>query len=91
MMQMSATVQDNVFSFSNETECAPTALQIMVVYDTILFGLRDAVKYKLSAWCNNRVSRVSCQKGPICHAYAWRVGPFWQDTIGMRKGLLLRQ
>ena len=27
------------------------------------------------------ISRVSCQKGPICHAYAWRVGPFWQDTI----------
>ena len=23
-------------------------------------------------------SRVSCQKGPICHASAWRVGPFWQ-------------
>ena len=27
------------------------------------------------------ISRVSCQKGPICHAYAWRVGPFWQDTL----------
>ena len=27
------------------------------------------------------ISRVSCQKGPICHAYAWRVGPFWQDNI----------
>ena len=26
-------------------------------------------------------SRVSCQKGPICHAYVWRIGPFWQDTI----------
>ena len=24
---------------------------------------------------------MSCQKGPICHAQAWRVGPFWQDTI----------
>ena len=31
-----------------------------------------------------RISRVSCQKGPICHAYAWRVGPFWQDTIDMK-------
>ena len=27
------------------------------------------------------LSRVSCQKGPICHALAWRVGPFWQDSI----------
>ena len=25
--------------------------------------------------------RVSCQKGSICHTLAWRVGPFWQDTI----------
>ena len=30
------------------------------------------------AW---RISRVFCQKGPICHAEAWRVGPFWQDAI----------
>ena len=29
--------------------------------------------------CNN--SRVSCQKGPTCHAYPWQVGPFWQDTL----------
>ena len=28
-----------------------------------------------------QISRVSCQKGPICHASAWRVGPFWQDTL----------
>ena len=24
---------------------------------------------------------VSCQKGPTRHAYAWQLGPFWQDTI----------
>ena len=28
------------------------------------------------------ISRVSCQKGPIRHASAWRVGPFWQDACG---------
>ena len=33
----------------------------------------------------NTISRVSCQKGPTRHAYAWQVGPFWQDTIDMRK------
>ena len=27
------------------------------------------------------ISRVSSQKGPTCHAYAWQVGPFWQDTL----------
>ena len=26
-------------------------------------------------------SRVSCQKGPTCHAYEWQLGPFWQDTL----------
>ena len=26
---------------------------------------------------------VSCQKGPTCHAYAWQIGPFWQDTLDM--------
>ena len=25
--------------------------------------------------------RVSCQKGPTCHAYAWQIGPFWQDIL----------
>ena len=26
-------------------------------------------------------SMLSCQKGPTRHAYAWQVGPFWQDTL----------
>ena len=21
------------------------------------------------------------QKGPTRHAYAWQIGPFWQDTL----------
>ena len=25
--------------------------------------------------------RVSCQKGPTRHAYAWQIGPFWQDIL----------
>ena len=24
---------------------------------------------------------VSCQKGPTRHAYAWQIGPFWQDKL----------
>ena len=27
-----------------------------------------------------QISMVSCQKGPTRHAYAWQIGPFWQDT-----------
>ena len=26
-------------------------------------------------------SMVSYQKGPTRHAYAWQIGPFWQDTL----------
>ena len=26
-------------------------------------------------------SMVSYQKGPARHAYAWQIGPFWQDTL----------
>ena len=26
-------------------------------------------------------SMVSCLKGPTRHAYAWQIGPFWQDTL----------
>ena len=29
------------------------------------------------------ISRVSCQKGPTRHAYAWQIGPIWQDTLDM--------
>ena len=29
------------------------------------------------------ISMVSCQKGPPRHAYAWQIGPFWQDTLDL--------
>ena len=35
----------------------------------------------IHSWYN--IYMVSCQKGPICHAQAWRVGPFWQDTLDL--------
>ena len=28
---------------------------------------------------------VSCQNGPTRHAYAWQIGPFWQDTLDIAK------
>ena len=33
-------------------------------------------------------SMVSCQKGPSRHAYAWQIGPFWQDTLDMNHCIL---
>ena len=31
------------------------------------------------------ISMVSCQKGPTCHAYAWQIGPFLQNTLDFCK------
>ena len=31
----------------------------------------------------SHISRVSCQKGPTHHDYAWQIGPFWQDTLNI--------
>ena len=28
--------------------------------------------------------RVYSSKGPKRHAYAWQIGPFWQDTLDIR-------
>ena len=33
--------------------------------------------------CCDAISMVSCQKGPTRHAYAWQIGPIWQDTLDM--------
>ena len=37
---------------------------------------------------NFSISMVSCQKGPTRHAYAWQIGPFWQDILDMKAVLL---
>ena len=29
------------------------------------------------------ISMVSCRKGPTRPAYAWQIGPFWQDTLDL--------
>ena len=31
--------------------------------------------------CSYVISTVSCERGPTSHAYAWQIGPFWQDTL----------
>ena len=34
--------------------------------------------------------KVSCQKGPTSHAYAWQIWPFWQDTLDIAKLSVVR-
>ena len=33
------------------------------------------------------ISRESYQKGPTRHAYAWQIGPYWQDTLDILTGV----
>ena len=50
----------------------------------VLRGLRLLSKIfsqTLLSVISDHDSRVSCQKGPNHHAYAWQIGPFWQDTL----------
>ena len=43
---------------------------------------KPAMNYMNQSWYSH-ISRVSCKKGLTRHAYAWQIGPFWQDTIDM--------
>ena len=59
-----------------------------------IYCISDILKLVKCAWATKGaytdhmitaacISWVSWQKGPICHAEAWLVGPFWQDTINI--------
>ena len=56
--------------------------------DSHIVDYRNTVNifYKINNGTRNKIhdiSRVSCQKGPSRHAYAWQIGPFWQDTLDL--------
>ena len=44
-------------------------------------GRKDALVSQLEKERYFHKSMVSCQKGPTRHAYAWQIGPFWQNTL----------
>ena len=47
--------------------------------------MRSCWQFRIISYIQEKhISMVSCQKGLICHAYAWQIGPFWQDTLDMR-------
>ena len=50
----------------------------------ILFPNKKNQTFDTAVEPNHNNSRVSCQKGPTRHAYAWQIGPFWQDTLDLQ-------
>ena len=60
--------------------------QYLYFLSMISIRFRMLRKVFVNAVC---ISMVSCQKGPTRHAYAWQIGPFWQDTLDMCSAKLL--
>ena len=58
-------------------------------YTLVILGLGLPGRNLWTSLKLRQISRVSCQKGPTHHAYAWQIGPFWQDTLDMWSGLRL--
>ena len=64
-----------------------TLLRLHVLIDvksTLVELIKQVISRYPNQWCTvslTHISMVSCQKGPTRHAYAWQIGPFWQDTI----------
>ena len=50
---------------------------------TAHLSLYDSVHIYVANPLSHPKLMVSCQKGPTRHAYAWQIGPFWQDTLKM--------
>ena len=53
------------------------------VWMTLLAKLWNIIHNQSSFNWRSLISMVSCQKGHTRHAYAWQIGPFWQDTLAM--------
>ena len=63
--------------------------RLSIYHKNISYTKRDykTTQLTLDQSTVGQITRVSCQKCPTCHAYAWQIGPFWQDTLD--NGLLL--
>ena len=59
--------------------CTITYIKHVMLNDVITFQCGGKFMNISFHFCE--ISRVYCQKGPTCHAYAWQIGPFWQDTL----------
>ena len=78
------------FSWKNRLYKHQNQQQQTCMYMYICISVCKGTKYIDKYWhiyivyihiyCTYR-PRVSCQKGPTRHAYAWQIGPFCQDTL----------
>ena len=62
----------------------------------LLWRKRPPALHKINIMANKshkyreHMSMVSCYKGPTRHAYAWQIGPFWQDTLDVSCHMIRR-
>ena len=77
-----------IFSLSQPLD-HQTGVRCML-YFTVVSHVSPVDLYDTSWWVfstlqpadtKHHMSMVSCKKAPPRHAYAWRIGPFWQDTL----------
>ena len=57
-----------------------------ITFESILTCWAQSVGDNMVFWQraqHHQIWMVSCKKGPTRHAYAWQIGPFWQDTLAM--------
>ena len=57
-------------------------------YEMFAHAMKTVHKESLGPRAYQHISRVSCQKGPTRNAYAWQIGPFWQDTLDLGLNIL---
>ena len=79
ILSSKSTLPSNAIPTTNKPRYRQTRYWIFSFYRStcvIIINQHNAMD------CYN-ISRVSCQKGPTRHAYAWQIGPFWQDTLDM--------
>ena len=78
----------------NDRQFADDIFKCIFVNEKVCIFIQMSMKYVPNGPVNNKLlvqimawrrlghnSMVSCQKGPTRHAYAWQIGPFWQDTL----------
>ena len=65
-----------------DSSCAQSAVQWRQQY-TRAYKQYDNLVYSDDTVWVKHISMESCQNGPTRHAYAWQIGPFWQDTLDL--------
>ena len=62
-----------------------TAQKASSAENVSIWWRHHVAELQISMVTGHNISRVSCQKGPTRHAYAWQLWPFWQDTLDISR------